>query len=87
MKEEEISPWEEYVLLPLFSFVSLVFLYASKDRKKIITCMFDFDVYVSIDSPLAKNSLSLIYIWMVHKHRKDLDYNSLKKKKMEVYDQ
>jgi hypothetical protein len=24
---------------------------------------------------------------MVHKHRKDLDYNSLKKKKMEVYDQ
>jgi hypothetical protein len=44
--------------------------------------MFDFDVYVSIDSPLAKNSLSLIYIWMVHKHRKDLDYNSffLKKK-------
>ena len=37
--------------------------------------MFDFDVYVSIDSPLAKNYLSLIYIWMVHKNRKDLDYN------------
>jgi hypothetical protein len=37
--------------------------------------MFDFDVYVSIDSPLAKNSLSLIYIWMVHK-----DYNFFIKK-------
>jgi hypothetical protein len=47
--------------------------------------MFDFDVYVSIDSPLAKNYLSLIYIWMVHKNRKDLDYNIFFKKKMEVY--
>jgi hypothetical protein len=43
--------------------------------------MFDFDVYVSIDSPLAKNYLSLIYIWMVHKNRKDLDYNIFFKKK------
>jgi len=54
--------------------------------------MFDFDVYVSIDSPLAKNSLSLIYIWMVHKHRKDLDYNPFFKwkcminEKVEIYE-